>query len=815
MNHSIQGFRAPVLLFFLMTAWFGLLSYIPFTYLQFLRHQLFSWIEFFVVFHHFLYWSAFLLALLSITEDLANRRLAAWAFAVTFAAVGVWLLRYPLLPTLPSNQWSLLVAVMALLPLLWLAWIDHGGGRTHLIRVARQEAAGAVIPRLLKACCFTAVLVWITFATGAGLRFAFSRNVPLAIADLAAGAVWSLIANLALAAFVCVVLGAASLLARTWTAEYVLMLTAVAAAGWATLAHIVFPSIAFRGPIAHVIAAIFGFCGAAVWSGVALRAAKPPKAESSGPLQVLLAPIAPKRLPTPVTVTGVIVLAYLVVTQLAPIDWYFLLQKLTAVVVWLFLFAVAYRLAERVPYRLAIFLMAASIVASAGRGLSRESTLTFAIDRYKPFDASLALIDDLVHPASSELAHLISFLVANSDLPDSRGARAASVDFVTPLRTADHMQPHIFVFVIDSLRRDYLSPYNPSVTFTPAIAAFATESLTFRNAFTQYGGTGLSEPAIWSGALLPHKQYVVPFAPMNALEKLLDAHGYQRFISIDLILRQLLTLSRSTNELDADVQNRQYDSCRTLTEIRAVLSATARRASVFAFSQPQDVHLANVATDRTDHAADMYRGFHPQYAARLRRLDDCFGTFIQFLKAAGLYEDSIVVLTSDHGDSLGEGGRWGHSFTVFPEVIRVPLIIRVPDRLRRGAIVDPDAVAFTTDITPTLYKLMGYAPAEHYPVLGSSLFADSQETLSKRVERPYLVISSYGPVYGLLRKNGTSLYIIDAVNTAEYHYDLTRGLNGERTVVTDQQQSTAWPVIRSQVDAIAEFYGYSIERSID
>ena len=62
--------------------------------------------------------------------------------------------------------------------------------------------------------------------------------------------------------------------------------------------------------------------------------------------------------------------------------------------------------------------------------------------------------------------------------------------------------------MIDSLRRDYLSPYNPAVTFTPAIDALARDSLVYRNAFTQYGATGLSVPSLWVGGQILHKQYV-------------------------------------------------------------------------------------------------------------------------------------------------------------------------------------------------------------------------------------------------------------------------------------------------------------------
>ena len=68
--------------------------------------------------------------------------------------------------------------------------------------------------------------------------------------------------------------------------------------------------------------------------------------------------------------------------------------------------------------------------------------------------------------------------------------------------------PHIFLLVVDSLRRDYLSPYNPQVTFTPAFDQFAREEFAFQRAFTRYGGTGLSMPAIWAGSMILHKEYV-------------------------------------------------------------------------------------------------------------------------------------------------------------------------------------------------------------------------------------------------------------------------------------------------------------------
>jgi arylsulfatase A-like enzyme len=227
----------------------------------------------------------------------------------------------------------------------------------------------------------------------------------------------------------------------------------------------------------------------------------------------------------------------------------------------------------------------------------------------------------------------------------------------------------------------------------------------------------------------------------------------------------------------------------------------------FVFTQSQDVHLANVAIDARARFARGEDAFYQPYAARIRTMDACFGTFIRFLKDNGLYDNSVVIVTSDHGDSLGDEGRWGHAYTVFPEVIAVPLIVRVPPRASESLAVDTDALAFTTDIAPTLYRLLGRAPAELGPMFGMPLVGATPAALTARRREPYIVASSYGPVYGLLEKNGDELYIIDAVNTAEHKYDLRRGLNGERVVVTDIDRQRSIDAIQTQVLEVSKFYG--------
>jgi arylsulfatase A-like enzyme len=67
------------------------------------------------------------------------------------------------------------------------------------------------------------------------------------------------------------------------------------------------------------------------------------------------------------------------------------------------------------------------------------------------------------------------------------------------------------------------------------------------------------------------------------------------------------------------------------------------------------------------------------YDADVRTLDDRFGALLDRLRAAGVYEDSLVVAVSDHGEHLGEFGLLGHQFSVFDDVVSVPLGVKFPD----------------------------------------------------------------------------------------------------------------------------------------
>lgn len=97
------------------------------------------------------------------------------------------------------------------------------------------------------------------------------------------------------------------------------------------------------------------------------------------------------------------------------------------------------------------------------------------------------------------------------------------------------------------------------------------------------------------------------------------------------------------------------------------------------------------------------------YDATLAELDDIFASLLETLRERGDLENTIVILTADHGEHLGEHHLVDHQFTVFEEVLRVPLIVHYPARFEPGRDESPVS---NGDVFPTLLELAGVAPPE-------------------------------------------------------------------------------------------------------
>lgn len=97
------------------------------------------------------------------------------------------------------------------------------------------------------------------------------------------------------------------------------------------------------------------------------------------------------------------------------------------------------------------------------------------------------------------------------------------------------------------------------------------------------------------------------------------------------------------------------------------------------------------------------------YAASVSYVDAQIGRLLDSLESLGLADNTIVVVWSDHGFSLGEHGTWG-KHSLYEEALRAPLIIRYPDIPHKGE--RSDAIVETVDVFPTLTALCGIPQPE-------------------------------------------------------------------------------------------------------
>ncbi|MGH2459098.1 MAG: sulfatase family protein, partial [Chloroflexota bacterium] len=120
----------------------------------------------------------------------------------------------------------------------------------------------------------------------------------------------------------------------------------------------------------------------------------------------------------------------------------------------------------------------------------------------------------------------------------------------------------------------------------------------------------------------------------------------------------------------------------------------------------------------TPNAADLAR-LGELYQGEIAFTDNQLGKLFDYLTKLGIADDTIVVVTGDHGESFGEHGDWTHGLKVYETEIRVPLLMRYPRRLPAGLVVP--APAQLIDIMPTVLELAGVAAQR--PVQGQSLFS--------------------------------------------------------------------------------------------
>ena len=795
--------------FLLLTSVYCLLLSVPFSYFGFIHNPLITWLPAFVRLHGLLYGVLLSTVALTLIPELrakATRR-AVIGFLAFNGSGAIYLWRANALAGLQLDLRSYVWSMLSLFPLLWLAALDLSGRRVWL----SPDKQGTLD---LARTTFAAVIVCVVFAASSILRGGLEGNilsVGLALRGFGASLCFHLVIFTAVGFLLGFIRFAAGMTRWSQILNFVLSRVLAALLLTELLRSMVLPTISFEGVQATIFAAVvssalvFSLTGfSAKWQSLGENARLPNPSDKVSIFWGIFAAF------------GLLGSAYAIPVLLGRSDWDFVLQRMAVVAVWLSVLRMVchtgVRLrgnAAKTTVFLVLALAAAGFVRYARLGLYNPEPSPLAqevFDSYAGADISFKTAYDILsRPVDNQAyRHFYDFLKQNTNLGRDVTVGPADVRLVSDLQSTPGIKPNIFLFVIDSLRQDFVSPYNPAVDYTPEIGRFANDSVVLENAFTRYGGTALSEPAIWTGAMQLHKQYIEPFYPMNNLQKLLETDGYQSYISVDPILSIMLQPSASITELDKNTKSwSDLDFVPTLKELEAKIDARSNpKKPIFAYTQPQNVHTLTLERSKIKggrKAASIYE---------LRRMDAAFGEFVDFLKQRGLYENSIIILTADHGDCYGEFGRYGHSDFLVPQVVRIPLIVHLPPRMRQQLVWDTHHVAFTTDITPSLYYLLGHRPILNNEMFGRPIFSETREEQLEYERSHYLLVSSYAPVYAVLGGDGRSLFIVDAVNSRNSYYNLVEDPTAARNHVTIQLRNENEAIIRHQLGLINDLYGW-------
>lgn len=279
---------------------------------------------------------------------------------------------------------------------------------------------------------------------------------------------------------------------------------------------------------------------------------------------------------------------------------------------------------------------------------------------------------------------------------------------------------NVLIISFDALRADALGLYGYGRDTSPNLDRFAEAALVFDNAWTASPTTPTSFAAAFTGRY-PYRAFIGwELIPVVTLASMMREAGYHTF---GLFNNVQLASKRNFGQGFDVYEAGNWSDDRTLEDARAMLNDAAGRRFFgwIHFISPHTpyeyreiaAHLAgeqadgryaettggkfDVASDEElSRVRDLYDG-EVWYADRL------FGELIAHMESLGLMKDTLIIVTSDHGEEFMEHGQLQHN-ALYEEVVRIPMMIRHPGAAG-GARTDAPYV--NTDLLPTIASMAG------------------------------------------------------------------------------------------------------------
>lgn len=296
------------------------------------------------------------------------------------------------------------------------------------------------------------------------------------------------------------------------------------------------------------------------------------------------------------------------------------------------------------------------------------------------------------------------------------GCGGTSNPSLTSTRASDG-QPPIVLISIDTLRWDHLPAYGYTGVQTPAIDAFRRDAVLFETALSHVPLTLPSHSSMLTGLLPPEHGVRVnlgytlasdrlPFAP-----RLLKQAGYSTGAAVSsFVLRAETGIGNGFDFFEDEIDYSPGESWagyqrpgkKTLERTLPWLRSLGGKP-FFLFFHLYEPHAPYSPPEP-------YKSRYPlAYDGEIALADEVVGQLLSELKSQGVYDNALIIVTSDHGDALGDHDEVGHGVFVYRSTMQVPLLVKLPGNVRAGSSVA--ALAQLADIAPTLLRAAGLEPA--------------------------------------------------------------------------------------------------------
>jgi arylsulfatase A-like enzyme len=209
-------------------------------------------------------------------------------------------------------------------------------------------------------------------------------------------------------------------------------------------------------------------------------------------------------------------------------------------------------------------------------------------------------------------------------------------------------------------------------------------------------------------------------------------------------------------------------------------------------------NLSRVRDALPDLSAAARTGLKTLYRREVQYTDACLSRLWRALQQQALWDETVLVVTSDHGEEFFEHGGFEHGHTFMPEVTGVPLIVRLPGNAQAGTRVDTDHDH--TDLVPSLCRTMGWPTPADLPGNADLLTFGSADSIQH--DPAVLEYRLYGegqyairdwPYYGIDAGDGTAptWYRLDTDPGAQRPL-LAAPDRGDEIMATAQTRRDAW-----------------------